>query len=264
MSTCIPLVRGKLLWTADGQPGDELGTGLEAAGDTNNDGIPDVVASGPAGAGVAYIYSGADGAILQRFTSRDPAEAFGSHVAGIGDVDGDGFADVIVGAPGKDGERKTPGRAYIFSGKNGSLLRTLLGERTGDNFGSAVTGYSGARQHFVVVGAPAAGPSHHGRVYVFDSRSGSLKFRVDSDRSGSALGAMFLSVPGDLDGDGVPEIYSSDWSNTAKGLSTGRIYVHSGRTGRLLFSLTSGRRRARDLEPALRAPGMWTAMAARI
>src|SRR6185436_16225264 len=38
---------GKELWHADGGPGDQLGSGLEAAGDANGDGIPDVVASGP-------------------------------------------------------------------------------------------------------------------------------------------------------------------------------------------------------------------------
>ncbi len=50
--------RDRLLWSADGAPGDQLGTGVEAAGDTNHDGIPDVIASGPAGRGVARIYSG--------------------------------------------------------------------------------------------------------------------------------------------------------------------------------------------------------------
>lgn len=51
---------GKLLWTADGQKGDQHGTGIEAAGDTNGDGIPDVIASAPGG-GYAKIYSGRDG-----------------------------------------------------------------------------------------------------------------------------------------------------------------------------------------------------------
>src|SRR5437879_2009586 len=58
---------GRLLWSADGAPGDELGTGVEAAGDTNGDGIPDVVASAPAGRGVARIYSGRDGRVLHEF-----------------------------------------------------------------------------------------------------------------------------------------------------------------------------------------------------
>jgi hypothetical protein len=49
---------------------------------------------------------------------------------------------------------------------------------------------------------------------------------------------MFLSFPGDLDGDGVAEVYASDWANTAKGPSTGRIVVHSGTSGRRLLTLT--------------------------
>src|SRR4029077_5939683 len=71
---------GKLLWTADGTPGDQLGTGVEAAGDTNREVIPDVVASGPAGTGVAYIYSGRDGRMLQNFKSSNPDESFGNHI----------------------------------------------------------------------------------------------------------------------------------------------------------------------------------------
>src|SRR5207253_55791 len=38
---------GKLLWTQTGQPGDRLGIGIEGAGDTNHDGIPDVIAAAP-------------------------------------------------------------------------------------------------------------------------------------------------------------------------------------------------------------------------
>jgi hypothetical protein len=229
---------GRLLWMADGQAGDELGTGVEAAGDTNRDGIPDVVASGPSGTGVAYIYSGRDGRILQSFKSHDPAESFGNHICGAGDVNRDGFADVIVGAPGKEGENRIAGHAYVYSGKDGSLLRTLQGERPGDQFGSTVAGYAHGTQHFLVVGAPRAGPERHGRVYVYDSRSGLLQFRIEADSTGDALGGMFVSVPGDLDADGVSDIYASDWSNNAKGRSTGRIYVHSGRTGERLLTLT--------------------------
>jgi hypothetical protein len=229
---------GKLLWTADGAPGDQLGTGVERAGDTNRDGIPDVVASGPAGSGVAYIYSGRDGRVLQSFKSSHADESFGNHISGAGDVDHDGYADVIVGAPGKEGEAKIPGRAYVYSGRDGHLLLTLEGERAGDEFGSTVAGYSDSQQQFLVVGAPHAGVRRHGRVYVYDGTSSTPKFTIEADNKGIALGAMFVSIPGDMDGDGVSEIYASDWSNSAKGRSTGRIYVHSGRTGRRLFTLT--------------------------
>ena len=63
-------------------------------------------------------------------------------------------------------------------------------------------------------------------------------FVIDADDTGAALGAMFLSTVGDIDHDGVPDIYASDFSNAAKGPPTGRIYVHSGADGRRLLTLT--------------------------
>src|SRR5262249_9178575 len=158
--------------------------------------------------------------------------------AGVGDFNQDGYADVLIGAPGKDGESKVAGSAYVFSGKNGQLLLALHGERVGDRFGSAVSGYSDAKEQMLIVGAPGAGPTHHGRVYVYKSTATRPQFTFDADETGQALGAMFLAVPGDLDGDGVQDIFASDWSNAAKGRSTGRVYAYSGKTGALLFKLT--------------------------
>ncbi len=229
---------GQLLWTADGNPGDELGTGVEGAGDTNGDGIPDVIASGPSGAGVAYIYSGRDGRVLQSMKSPNADESFGSHISGAGDFDHDGYTDVIVGAPGKTGEHKSAGHVYIYSGKDGHVLLALQGERVDDEFGSTVAGKSEHGHQYLVVGAPVAGEQHHGRVYVYEDGASRPKFVIDSDATGNALGAMFVSIPGDLDGDGISEIYASDWSNNALGRSTGRIYVHSGSSGKRLFTLT--------------------------
>ena len=228
---------GKLLWKADGKPGDQLGTGVEGAGDTNRDGIPDVIASGP-GNGVAYIYSGKDGRVLHAFKAENKDDNFGRHASGAGDVDHDGYADVIVGAPNNGAGGKDAGRAYVYSGKDGHVLLTLTGEAAGDNFGTTVAGWADKKHLFLVVGAGKAGPRKTGRTYVYDSLSAKPKFVIDSDETGNALGGMFVSVPGDIDGDKVPDIYASDWSNGAKGRSTGRIYVHSGATGKRLFTLT--------------------------
>jgi hypothetical protein len=68
--------------------------------------------------------------------------------------------------------------------------------------------------------------------------SSAPKFVIDSDNTGAALGAMFVSVVGDINKDGVPDAYASDWSNSARGYSTGRIYVHSGKDGHRLLTLT--------------------------
>jgi hypothetical protein len=228
---------GKLLWTADGHAGDQLGTGVEAAGDTNGDGIPDVIASAPGG-GYAKIYSGRDGRVLQTLKAENPADDFGRHASGVGDVNHDGFADVMVGAPNNNAAGEKAGRAYVFSGKDGHVLLTLSGERAGDAFGSAVAGFSDKEHTFLLVGAPGAGPRQTGRTYVYDSLSAKPKFTIESDETGAALGAMFLSVPGDVDGDGVPDVYASDWTNNSHGPRAGRIYVHSGKDGHNLLTLS--------------------------
>jgi hypothetical protein len=228
---------GARLWTADGGPGDELGTGVEAAGDANQDGIPDVIASAPGGA-YARIYSGRDGRVLLTLSGDSKDDDFGRHVSSAGDVNRDGFADVLVGAPGSSAGGKGAGRAYVYSGRDGRRLLTLTGEHAGEAFGSAVAGATGPRGTWLVVGAPGAGPRQAGRVYVYTGLDSQPRFEIDSDATGSALGGYFVSVIGDVDGDGTPDIYASDWSNDAKGPSTGRVYVRSGRDGRPLLELT--------------------------
>jgi hypothetical protein len=228
---------GKLLWSVDGKKDDQLGSGLESAGDTDGDGVEDVIASAP-GNDVAFVYSGKDGHVLLTLHGEAKGDTFGNHVAPVGDVDHDGHADVIIGAPSNKANGENAGRAYVYSGKDGHVLLTLTGERSGDQFGSAVSGWSDGKRMLLIAGAPAGGPRKTGRVYVYDSLGTTPKFTFDSDATGQKLGYMFLSVPGDVDGDSYPDVYASDWTNAAKGPSTGRIYVVSGKTGKQVFALT--------------------------
>lgn len=228
---------GDLLWERVGRPGERLGLGIEAAGDVNADGVPDVVAGAPGG-DRAYVFSGRDSEVLLDLPALQEGELFGRKVTDIGDVDADGHDDILVGAPQNDVAGEDAGRAYLFSGRYGNVLLTLTGERAGDAFGISVGGYKDDRHLFLVVSASRAGAKRAGRVYVYRDLGGSPAFVIEADDSGNALGANFVSVVGDVDADGVPDIYASDWSNTAKGRNTGRIYVHSGADGRRIHTLT--------------------------
>jgi hypothetical protein len=226
---------GKLLWKTVGAPGALLGISLEAAGDVDGDGIPDVIVGAP-GEDAVYVFSGRDGKQLRRMAGDPLDHDFGMAAAGIGDFDHDGVSDLLVGAPSS--ERHAPGHAtgcaYIYSGKTGKVLSVLEGEADGDSFGSSVSGGQGQ----YVVGAAMGGTAHHGRLYIYDRLDPKPQFVEDADSTGNALGYMFTSVLGDVDGDGLPDVYATDFGNAAKGPATGRVYVYSGKTGLPILTLT--------------------------
>ncbi|MEM9595966.1 MAG: FG-GAP-like repeat-containing protein, partial [Acidobacteriota bacterium] len=231
---------GDRLWTASGAPGDELGRGVEAAGDVDGDGLPDVAAGAPGGDRVV-IYGGADGRVIHELRGQG-GERFGQAIAGVGDLDGDGRSEVLVGAPRNDAGGEDAGRAVVVSGADGSELREWRGSAPGDRFGAAVAGAVVGDRSFVLVGSPDADPpaadGDRGRVYQFRGTAESPERIFDSDDQGGELGGMFLSVVGDVDGDGVADVYLSDWAHGALGPRTGRIRVHSGADGSELLRIT--------------------------
>lgn len=234
---------GALLFTKCGSPGDFLGLGIEGAGDVDGDGRADVLAGAPrlgGGPGQALVFSGRDGSTLLVLTASEAGDAFGRKCAGPGDLDGDGHADILVGAPGSDAFAPDAGRAYVYSGKDGALLATLDGEEAGDAFGVGINGIVRGECKLLVVGAGNAGPGDRGLAYVYAWRPSGpeLSYVVEADETGANLGRMFVSFVGDVDADGCPDVYVSDWENNARGKNTGRIYVHSGKDGERLLTLT--------------------------
>ncbi len=92
---------GSLLFSiAETQPGGSLGFDVDSAGDVTGDGLADIVSGSPTGPGTLWLYSGRDGSLLFSLQGLDQQDAFGKSVAGLGDVNGDGFSDIAVGAKG--------------------------------------------------------------------------------------------------------------------------------------------------------------------
>src|SRR5438046_2778926 len=100
-----------------------------------------VSTAGAAGSGAApgnaYVYSGATGRVITRLTGGGPADQFGAAVSSAGDVNGDGRADLLVGATGSGLPGSAPGHAYVISGRTFRIIRTLTAGEKGDSFGAA-------------------------------------------------------------------------------------------------------------------------------
>ena len=116
-----------------GASSDYFGSSVASAGDVNGDGYSDVMVgayqapySGSAGPGRAYIFYGGQNLVGKSAGGADvilggvsAGDQFGYSVASSGDVNGDGYSDVIVGSPQEDSGGNKAGRAYIFYGGGG-------------------------------------------------------------------------------------------------------------------------------------------------
>jgi hypothetical protein len=112
---------GSILYTFNGDSaGDQLGGSVSGAGDVNNDGFADFIVgafgddNNGSASGSARVFSGVDGAILYAFNGDSQGDQFGISVSGAGDVNNDGFDDLIVGAPGDDNKGGESGSARVF------------------------------------------------------------------------------------------------------------------------------------------------------
>ena len=214
-----------------------LGYAVDGAGDVNADGYDDVIVGAyyyNSGYGAAYIHHGSSSGIsssASRTITGSTSYRLGQSVAGAGDVNYDGYDDVIIGAPGYS---SGTGRAYVHhgssSGVSSSATTTITGASTSYYLGYDVDGagsVNGDRYADVIVGAYGYS-SYTGRAYVHHGSSTGVSSSATSTLSGSTSSEYFsLAVAGigDTNGDGYDDVavgapYYSSYS--------GRVAVYRG------------------------------------
>ena len=168
-----------------------------------------------------------------------PDDRLGSAIAIAGDVNSDGYDDIIIGSENASSPGAIRGgTATIYSGRSGAALHHFVGPGNIAQFGHSVCGLGDVDGDGVDDVAISAYRAAHnfpqaGAVFVYSGASGAQIFRFDGSAAFLSLGAR-VSAIGDLDNDGHQDIMASSETGTS---GTGTIYVWSGANGTLLLTI---------------------------
>lgn len=232
------------------QVGAELGCAVSGAGDLNADGYDDVIVgahlydNGSTDEGVVFVFYGnAYGLYHIPFDTLEIDQAgsdFGIAISNAGDVNGDGYDDVIIGASSYDNGQTNEGGAFIYYGTADGINTTpaviLEGNQNSASFGTAVSGagdINGDGYDDVVVGASLYdnGQTNEGRVFIFHGSPSGISTTpaatMENNQSTSYLGST-VSTAGDINGDGYDDIIAGAPNFDNDQTDEGRVFVYHG------------------------------------
>jgi hypothetical protein len=238
-------------WIAESNQADaHLGTSVSLAGDVNGDGYSDVIVGadqydrGEIYEGVAFVYHGSFSGLseLYNWTAESDQEGayFGSSVSSAGDVNGDGYSDVIVGAPYYDKGQTDEGRAFVYHGSSGGLSLspdwTAESEQANAYFGCSVSSagdVNGDGYSDVIVGAwfYDNGQMDEGRAFLYRGNSSGLSLSSDWTAESNQADARFgfsVSSAGDVNGDGYSDVIAGAFNYDNDHTDEGRVFLYYG------------------------------------
>lgn len=246
-------------WTTDGvQASARFGYDVHTAGDVNGDGFSDVLVGAPwrqngglTDEGHARLFLGsADGlqAAGGQLDVAQNAAQFGAALASAGDVNADGYADLLIGAPLYDNGQTDEGRAMLYLGSASGYPTTpswtgesdQAGARYGTSVGSAGDVNGDGYSDFLI-GAPLYddGETDEGRVYQYSGTatvpSTTAAWLFNGDQAGAECGRV-VGPAGDVNGDGYSDalIGVPMWSGTFS--NEGRALVFHGSSSGLVLA----------------------------
>jgi hypothetical protein len=243
-------------WTAESDdPATEFGHSVATAGDVNGDGYADVVVgaryydNGHPNEGGAWVYHGTPAGLSSSASWSAEGGAtyayFGQAVSTAGDVNGDGYSDLIVGASGASNGETGEGVAYVYHGSAAGLSTSADWMAEGDQvyaeFGYAAStagDVNGDGYADVIVGAHMVSNGHafEGKAFVYHGSSAGLStdydWTVESDQGYAEFGAA-VSTAGDVNGDGYADVIVGAYMYDGGEEDEGQVVVYHGSPGGL-------------------------------
>lgn len=204
------------------QGGALTGSAVSSAADINKDGFDDVIYSAPGfdvsdyDEGIVIVcYGSADGLNAQAADtiSGSQSEAWmGYSLSGAGDINNDGFDDIIIGAPHYDNGQKNAGMALIYYGSQQEIKKnifTLLdGSQADAHFGWAVSSANTNNDLFSDVAIGAPGFNSKGAVFTYEGSvngiSAAGQLLTQAEQNNAELGSSLANV--DINGDNYSDL----------------------------------------------------------
>jgi hypothetical protein len=264
--------------------GDLAGGSVSSAGDVNGDGLDDLIvgaredAPNGAGSGAAFVVFGKSGGGVVQLSDIEngnggfvingvsAGDRAGGSVSSAGDVNGDGFADLIVGASRDDPNGAGSGAAFVVFGKStGSVVElstveqgiggfVINGASQNDLAGFSVSGagdVNGDGLDDLIVGAYYADPNgnYSGAAFVVFGKTGGAVvelsaiaagqggFAINGVSAGDEAGYS-VSVAGDINGDGLDDLIVGASGDDPNGATSGAAFVVFGKTDSSVVELS--------------------------